>query len=117
MHVSRSHWLSDDDRLSIREANDKVTRYLEDLDSAKDRASVTHEALGNRLAEQMNSRMYVLSLVAALFLPLGFLTGLLGINVGGIPLAEDPDGFFEIVIILVVVVAIQVAIFLRKKWF
>ncbi len=117
LHTSKSSWLSDDDRLLIREANDKVTRYLEDLDSARDRASVTHEALGNRLAEQMNSRMYVLSLVAALFLPLGFLTGLLGINVGGIPLAEDPDGFFEIVIILAVVVAIQVAIFLRKKWF
>jgi zinc transporter len=61
--------------------------------------------------------MYVLSLVAALFLPLGFLTGLLGINVGGIPLAEDPHGFFEIVLILVVLVAVQIIIFMRKKWF
>jgi zinc transporter len=110
-------WFGNDDRMRIREAHDKVMRYLEDLDSAKDRASVTHEALSNQLAEQMNSRMYILSLVAALFLPLGFLTGLLGINVGGIPLAEDPDGFLEIVIILVVLVAIQVYIFMRKKWF
>ena len=117
LYASRNSWLSDNDRLLIREANDKVMRYLEDLDSAKDRASVTHEAVVNRLAEQMNSRMYVLSLVAALFLPLGFLTGLLGINVGGIPLAEDPDGFLEIVIILAILVAIQVAIFVRKKWF
>ena len=117
LHTSKNAWLSDNDRLLIREANDKVMRYLEDLDSARDRAGVTQEALGNRLAEQMNSRMYVLSLVAGLFLPLGFLTGLLGINVGGIPLAEDPDGFFEIVIILIIVVAIQVAIFMRKKWF
>lgn len=114
---SKSSWLSDNDRMLIREANDKVIRYLEDLDSAKDRASVTHEAVSNRLAEEMNSRMYVLSLMAALFLPLGFLTGLLGINVGGIPLAEDPQGFFEIVVILIIVVTIQVVIFLRKKWF
>ncbi len=117
LQAGRISWLEDEHRLLIREANDKVIRYLEDLDSARDRASVTHEALANRLAEQMNSRMYVLSLVAALFLPLGFLTGLLGINVGGIPLAEDPHGFFEIVFILVIVVAIQVWIFLRKKWF
>jgi zinc transporter len=117
LHTSKNAWLSDNDRMLIREANDKVMRYLEDLDSARDRAGVTQEALGNRLAEQMNSRMYVLSLVAGLFLPLGFLTGLLGINVGGIPLAEDPDGFFEIVIILIIVVAVQVAIFMRKKWF
>jgi zinc transporter len=114
---SRCDWLSSDDRMQIREANNKVIRYLEDLDSAKDRASVAHEAISNHLAEEMNSRMYVLSMVAALFLPLGFLTGLFGINVGGIPLADDPQGFFEIVVILVVLVAIQVIIFMRKKWF
>lgn len=117
LQASKGSWLSDDDRLLIREANDKLTRYLEDLDSARDRASVTHEALSNRLAEQMNSRMYVLSIVAALFLPLGFLTGLLGINVGGIPLAEDPDGFFEVVAVLFIIVGIQVVIFVRKRWF
>ncbi|MGD2052909.1 MAG: zinc transporter ZntB [Gammaproteobacteria bacterium] len=110
-------WLSSDDRMQIREANNKVIRYLEDLDSAKDRASVAHEAISNHLAEEMNSRMYVLSLVAALFLPLGFLTGLLGINVGGIPLAENPHGFLGIVVIIVVLVAIQIVVFIRKKWF
>jgi len=110
-------WLGSDDRLKIREAQDKVMRFMEDLDSAKDRASVAHEALSNQLAEQMNARMYILSLVAGLFLPLGFLTGLLGINVGGIPLADDPRGFLEIVVILAVVVFIQVVIFMRKKWF
>ena len=99
------------------EEADRVARYVEDLDAARERAAVTQEELDNRLAEQMNSRMYVLSLVAALFLPLGFLTGLLGINVGGIPLADDPMGFVEVVIILVVLVAIQVVIFMRKKWF
>jgi len=117
LHTSKNACLSDNDRLLIREAHDKVMRYLEDQDSARDRAGVTQEVLGNRLAEQMNSRMYVLSLVAGLFLPLGFLTGLLGINVGGIPLAEDPHGFVEIVIILIIVFAVQVVILTCKKWF
>ena len=117
LHASKSSWLSDNDRLLIREANDKITRYLEDLDSARDRASVTHEALGNRLAEQLNSRMYVLSMVAALFLPLGFLTGLLGINVGGIPLADNPRGFLEVVVFLLLLVLIQIVVFRRKHWF
>ena len=35
-----------------------------------------------------------LTVVAAIFLPLGFVTGLLGINVGGIPLAESKAGFW-----------------------
>ena len=37
-----------------------------------------------------------LTVVAAIFLPLGFVTGLLGINVGGIPLAESKAGFWAV---------------------
>ena len=58
---------------------------IEELDAARDRAAVTQEELASRLAEQSNKRLYVLSVVAAVFLPLGLITGLLGVNLGGIP--------------------------------
>ena len=110
-------WLSKKNKLQLRESSDTITRHVEDLDSARDRASVAYEELSSRLSEQMNSRMYVLSLVAGLFLPLGFLTGLLGVNVGGIPLADDPLGFLEVVIFMIILIVIQVIVFRRKKWF
>jgi zinc transporter len=112
-----ARWLSVQDRLKIREASDKITRYVEELDSSRDRAGVANEELTSRLSEQLNSRMYVLSLVAGLFMPLGFFTGLLGINVGGIPLAENPWGFFYVVLFLLVVVFVQMLLFWRKRWF
>lgn len=117
MAVEKSAWLSEHDRLQVREASDKITRYVEDLDSARDRAGVAYEELTGRQAEQLNTRMYVLSLIAGLFLPLGFLTGLLGINVGGIPLADNPWGFLEVVTFLALLVLLQVVIFRRKNWF
>ncbi len=117
LQMEKAAWLSEHDRLLVREAFDKISRYVEDLDSARDRAGVANEELTSRLAEQMNSRMYVLSLIAGLFLPLGFLTGLLGINVGGIPLAESPWGFFEVVVFLLVIVLVQIVVFRRKRWF
>ena len=110
-------WFTPTDRIHLRETNDHLTRYIEDLDSARDRAAVTQEELVNRLSEQLNNRMYVLSIVAAIFLPLGFLTGLLGINVGGIPGADNPLAFMIFVISLVVVVGLQIWIFKSKKWF
>ncbi len=113
----KAAWLGEHDRLLVREAFDKLTRHVEDLDSARDRAGVAYEELSSRLAEQMNSRMYVLSLIAGLFLPLGFLTGLLGINVGGIPLADSPWGFFEVVAFLCVLALAQILVFRRKNWF
>jgi zinc transporter len=100
----------------LREVSDRITRYVEDLDAARDRAALTQEELNNRFTEQLNNRMYVLSLVAGLFLPLGFLTGLLGINVGGIPLANDPWGFLAIVLILLGVGVLELLLFRARRW-
>lgn len=115
--TERLPWLDEGARIELREVSDRLTRYVEDLDEARDRTAVTQEELANRLAEQMNSKMYLLSIIAAIFLPLGFLTGLLGINVGGIPGAESKMGFVLFVLILVAVVVAQVAYFKKKKWF
>ncbi|WP_027858025.1 zinc transporter ZntB [Marinobacterium jannaschii] len=109
-------WVSSNDRQALREVADHLTRYVEELDSVRDRAAVAQEELANRLAEQMNKRMYVLSLVAAIFLPLGFLTGLLGINVGGIPGAENSWSFWVFVVMLLIVVLMQFLIFKKKNW-
>jgi zinc transporter len=109
-------WLADEDRVRLREVYDRLTRYLEDLDAARERAAVTQEELISRLSEQMDNRMYVLSIVAAIFLPLGFLTGLLGINVGGIPGAEYKASFAVFCMLLVGLIIVEIIIFRRKKW-
>lgn len=61
--------------------------------------------------------MYVLSVVAVVFLPLGFLTGLLGVNVGGIPRSGSPYGFVAFILILVLLVVLQVCFFVKKRLF
>lgn len=110
-------WIDQAQRLRFREEADRVTRYVEDLDSARDRAAVTQEELAGRLSEQMNGRMYILSLVAGIFLPISFVTGLLGVNVGGIPAADNPWGFTIVAGILAVVTLLEIIIFKLGKWF
>ena len=66
---------------------------MKDIDAAHERALIVKEEFSNRLAERMNRAFYTLSIVAAIILPLGLLTILLGINVGGIPGTESPRGF------------------------
>ncbi|ARN56893.1 zinc transporter ZntB [Sedimentisphaera salicampi] len=116
LQTDRFHWLSENNRRHLRETNDNLIRYTEDLDSIRDRAAVAQEQLAGKLSEQLNSRMYILSLVAALFLPLSFLTGLLGINVAGIPGAEAESAFWIFILILAAAVITQIIIFKRKKW-
>ena len=112
----RISWVSDTDRAHIREVAERTARFVEDVDSARDRAAVTQEELNNRLSEQMNKAMYVLSIVAAIFLPLGLLTGLLGINVGGIPGTENRWAFTLVAAALVVIAIGLVAWFRKIKW-
>ena len=116
MQVEKVSWLMDGDRLHLRETTDRIARYVEDLDSARDRAAVTHEELLSRLSEQTERRMYILSIVTTIFLPLGFVTGLLGINVGGIPGSENEWAFAEIVILLGIMAGLQLFVMKRRKW-
>ena len=111
----RIEWLSDVDRLHLREVTERITRSVEDLDSARDRAAITQEQLNARLSEQMNQTIYVMSIVATIFLPLGLLTGLLGINVGGIPGAETAWAFPLVCILLLIIAGFVYVIFNRKQ--
>ena len=109
-------WLDEGDRLELHNSEEVVARYIENLQSVGERAVVTQDELDSRLTAQLNRRTYVLSIVAAIFLPLGFLTGLLGINVGGIPGAEHPRAFATFCIGLGLLVASLLWLFRRKGW-
>lgn len=116
LYLLKASWLDDQNLQKLREETDRITRLVEDLDAARERAAVTQEELSSRLSDQLNSRMYVLTVVAGVFLPLGFLTGLLGINVGGVPLADDAWGFAWVVLALVVITAAEIAFFRWRRW-
>jgi zinc transporter len=116
LYAEHIPWLTDTHRLHLHEATNRLIRHIEDLDAIRDRAAITQEELSNRHSEQMNERMYVLSLMAAIFLPLGFLTGLLGINLGGIPGAGNKWAFLFFLAILAVVICCQLLYFKKRKW-
>jgi zinc transporter len=96
--------------------SDQVSRYVEDLDQLRERTTVTHDLLASRQAELMNRQMLILSLVAAIFLPLGLITGLLGINVGGIPGADNPWAFLVVCGLLIGLAGLLFLAFRRSRW-
>jgi len=110
-------WLGDDHRTRLRECSDRLVRSIEELDAARDRALVTQEELSNRLSEMINRRLYALSIITALFLPLGFVTGMLGVNVGGIPGTTWRWGFLVLCGGMVGLVLGQLWFYRRKGWF
>ena len=101
----------------LREQMDRMTRYLEDLDLVRERTSVLQEEVMNISMAQQNTRMYVLSIVSLIFLPMTFVTGVFGMNVGGLPGLEDPTAFVIVVATMLFISIAVIAVLKVKRWF
>jgi zinc transporter len=109
-------WLADDDRLHLSAAADRAARMAEELESIRERSALMHEALTDLRAEQIDQRGLIISIAALIFLPLTFLTGLYGMNVRGLWLADQPWAFDAIVGICVLTAISVTTYFVRQHW-
>jgi zinc transporter len=116
--IVRAHagLLTDRETFDLREEGDQLTRYVEDLDLARENALVTQEELMNRVAQEQNARVYLLSVISAIFLPLTFVTGLLGMNVAGLPGVDNSSGFMISALIMLLLAVSLAAYFKWRKW-
>ncbi len=109
-------WLAQDDRLHINEAADRFARMTEELEAVRERAALLHEQVTDLRAEQVDQRALYIAIVAFVFLPLTFITSLLGMNVQGIPYAGHPDSFWAITGFCVLTGIVIFAYFYWRHW-
>lgn len=109
-------WLTRRQRDRLNEIADRVTRYVEDLDVVRDRAAILQDELTSMLSESMNRTMYLLSIVAVVFLPLTLVSGMLGMNVGGIPGEKWPWAFAFLCLAFLVVGLLEWWLIRKLKW-
>ena len=114
---SEIEWLSERARRRLMESANEVARLVEALNFIWERARITHDDIQIRSGSETNRRLYLLSILSAIFLPLTFVTGLLGVNVGGIPGASAENAFW-ILCVLMLVLACGFGFWMRKsRWF
>ncbi|QYY32208.1 MULTISPECIES: transporter [Cupriavidus] len=90
-------WIRDDDLQELREATEEFSLVLNDLAAMVERIKLLQEEIAAKLNEQTNRTLFTLTLVTVLALPINIVAGFFGMNVGGIPLAEHPHGFWILV--------------------
>jgi len=110
-------WFTGAQKERLSETTNQVIRYVEDLDNMRERASVLHDEMIDRVAVRMNRNMYHVSIMAAIFLPVGLVTSIFGMNINTIPLAQSSWGFWEILGGMFIAVFVQIMIFRKLKWF
>jgi zinc transporter len=82
-----------EEREALRVAIERLDAVGQDLDLVQERARLLQEEIAARMSEVTNRNLFVLSIATTTLLPITLLTGIWGMNVGGLPFANNPHGF------------------------
>jgi zinc transporter len=93
-------WINDNDLDELRQSTEEFSLVLRDLAALQERIKLLQEEIAAQVGEQTNRSVFTLTVVTVLALPINIIAGLLGMNVGGIPMADNPRGFLFIALIV-----------------
>lgn len=87
-------WLDTEARQDLRQATEEFSVVLNDLASLQERIKLLQEEIAAQVNEDNNRSLFLLTIVTVMALPINLIAGLLGMNVGGVPLAQHANGFW-----------------------
>jgi len=99
----------------VRESTEEFSVVLCDMRGLQERIKLLEEQIASRITEHTNRSMFVLSAVTVLALPINMIAGLLGMNVGGVPLAQHAHGFWIVIAVVLGFTGLAAWLMLRKR--
>lgn len=87
-------WIEEGEAAQLRSAIERLGALGHDLDLVQERSRLLQEQRSARLMEASNRNLYILSIVTILALPSTLITGVFGMNLGGMPGTQDHMGFW-----------------------
>ena len=111
------NWLSSEETDALRHAVERLDVLGHDLDLVQDRARLLQDELANKQAERTNRNLYILSIVTTVFLPITLITGVFGMNVGGLPGVQSNEGFAGVMLLMLATVIVSLCLLYWKKLF
>jgi zinc transporter len=112
-HISR--W-SEHDMSELRQAVEHLESTIQDLELVQERTRLLQEEIAGRMSEATNRNLYVLSIVTVTLLPINLITGIFGMNTGGLPWGQDdPSGFWWVIFFMIIAVIVALSILQKKR--
>jgi magnesium transporter len=106
-----------DNKYYLRDLQDHMTRNVEELDFLSDQLNSLMDLYYSLQTHKMNNVMKTLTSISFVLLPLTFVASLYGMNFINIPRANDPWGFWEVVIGMMFIALLLSTFAIRRKWF
>ncbi|PIQ97968.1 MAG: magnesium and cobalt transport protein CorA, partial [Nitrospinae bacterium CG11_big_fil_rev_8_21_14_0_20_56_8] len=118
--VKENEKFSNDTRVFLRDCHDHIFQIIDILETFRERASGLTDIYLSSLSNRMNEIIKVLTMIATIFMPLGFVAGLYGMNFdrGASPLNMPELGWYfgyPFALGLMVAIALGLILFFRRK--
>jgi zinc transporter len=107
--------LAEPDREALQSNIETLGFTIEEVAELYERAKLLQEELGSRLAESTSRNLYTLSVLTAVLLPMTLVTGIFGMNVGGLPGMHEPAAFWRVMFLIVASGAVTLAALLWRR--
>lgn len=106
-------WVADHDKQQLQQASEEFALVLRDIQALQERIRAVQDETSAHVAQENNQTLYVLTMVTVLALPINLISGLFGMNVGGLPLLEHKNGFWLVLGFIVLLTGLLTLLVLR----
>jgi len=113
---SDSPFIQDHTLLYLKDAYDHVTMVIDSIETYRDILAGMLDIYLSSVSNRLNEVMMVLTIMATIFIPLTFITGIYGMNFKYIPGLEWSWGFFVVSFLMASLAGTMLLYFLRKGW-
>jgi magnesium transporter len=109
-------YFEEENKYYLRDLQDHAIRDIEELDFQRDQVNSLMDLYYSLQTHKMNNVMKTLTSVSFVLLPLTFIASIYGMNFSIIPRADDPWGFYEVVIGMGILALFLVFFAFRRNW-
>lgn len=110
-------WSPEEHVLELRQAIERLDAVAQDIELVQERSRLLQEEIAGRLGEATNRNLYLLSIVTTVLLPITLVTGIFGMNVGGLPWLQDGNGFWVVMLLMAFIAGATLAILHWRKFY
>jgi magnesium transporter len=101
----------------LRDVYDHTIQVIDQVETFRDVVSGMHDTYLSVVSNRMNEVMKILTIIATIFIPLTFITGIYGMNFKFMPELEWRWAYFVVWGVILAIAIFMVIFFRKKKWF